>query len=111
MPLAQQLVDTYLSYNICTLPPLTLGCGQVPPNRGALYRYVAAYAGDAVFLANKRQQCATWAANGVPAYCYRMYYLNKSLPDRLLTSTSTLQASMRNLPATTSTAVSLTSKK
>lgn len=71
MPLAQQLVDTYLSYNICTLPPRTLGCAAAPASYGALYRYVAAYAGDALLIANRRQQCATWTANGIPAYCYR----------------------------------------
>jgi hypothetical protein len=27
--------------------------------------------GDAVFIANRRLTCATWAAAGVPAYCYR----------------------------------------
>jgi len=61
----------YTSYNSCTLPPLTLGCGAVPAIDGALYRYTSAYAGDATFLANRREQCATWAANNVSAYCYR----------------------------------------
>ena len=27
--------------------------------------------GDAVFIANRRLQCQTWAAGGTPAYCYR----------------------------------------
>lgn len=70
-PLAQELVNVYTSYNICTLPPLTLGCGATPAIDGALYRYVAAYAGDATFLANRRQQVATWAANNLSAYSYR----------------------------------------
>ena len=38
---------------------------------GAQYRRTAAYAGDEVFIANRRLTCETWAAAGVPAYCYR----------------------------------------
>jgi len=69
--LAEELVNVYTSYNICTLPPYTLGCGAMPARNGPDYRYAAAYAGDAVFIANRRLQCQTWAAAGVPAYCFR----------------------------------------
>lgn len=65
LQLATELVNTYLSYNVCTLPPMTLGCSPDLPSLGALYRYVAAYAGDAVFIANRRLECQTWAGAGV----------------------------------------------
>jgi len=32
---------------------------------------VALNPGDSVFIANRRLTCQTWAAAGVPAYCYR----------------------------------------
>ena len=35
------------------------------------FRRTSAFAGDAVFIANRRLQCETWAAGGTPAYCYR----------------------------------------
>lgn len=38
---------------------------------GTQYRRTAAYAGDEVFIANRRLTCQTWAGAGVPAYCYR----------------------------------------
>lgn len=36
-----------------------------------MYRRSAAYFGDFVMIANRRGTCQTWAAAGVPAYCYR----------------------------------------
>jgi carboxylesterase type B len=41
------------------------------PPYGAQYRRAASYYGDLVFIANRRLACQTWAAAGVPAYCYR----------------------------------------
>jgi len=38
---------------------------------GAQFRRSASYYGDAVFIAARRLTCQTWAAAGVPAYCYR----------------------------------------
>lgn len=38
---------------------------------GLLWQGVATYAGDATFTANRRLSCATWAAAGLDAYCYR----------------------------------------
>jgi len=73
--LSVQLAQTYLSTNICETPPLTLNtattCPAAPAALGAIYRYTSAYAGDGVFIANRRLQCQTWAAAGVDAYCYR----------------------------------------
>jgi len=70
-PLAQELATTYLALNICDTPPSTLNCGAAPAALGALYRYSAAYGGDATFIANRRLQCETWAGAGLPAYCFR----------------------------------------
>ena len=41
------------------------------PAGGADYRRSAAYAGDVVFIAERRGTVETWTANGVPAYSYR----------------------------------------
>ena len=35
------------------------------------FRRVAAYQGDVMLIAPRRLQCQTWAAAGLPAYCYR----------------------------------------
>jgi len=55
-PLAQELANTYLALNICDTPPSTLNCSAAPAALGALYRYSAAYGGDATFIANRRLQ-------------------------------------------------------
>lgn len=47
---------------------------------GLEYRRTSAYAGDAVFIANRRLTCQTWAANGVPAYCYRFNTIPAGVP-------------------------------
>jgi len=38
---------------------------------GAQFQRSAAYYGDVVMIANRRGTCQTWAANNLPAYCYR----------------------------------------
>jgi carboxylesterase type B len=47
---------------------------------GLQYRRTAAYAGDEVFIAGRRLTCATWAANSVPAYCYRFNARPSGIP-------------------------------
>ena len=50
------------------------------PTTGFEYRRTSAYAGDEVFIANRRLTCATWAANSVPAYCYRFNARPNGIP-------------------------------
>jgi Carboxylesterase family len=49
----------------------SLGSARPGAPFGTQYRRSASYYGDAVFIAARRLTCATWAAAGVPAYCYR----------------------------------------
>ncbi|KAF2100500.1 alpha/beta-hydrolase [Rhizodiscina lignyota] len=74
--LTQELLKAYPdipSEGIPGSPPL----GSLPPNfrfgppQGPQFRRSAAYAGDEVFIANRRLTTQTWAAAGVPAYSYR----------------------------------------
>lgn len=84
--LAQQLLDSY-SDDLCDQIPYELGC-TVGPN-GAEWRRSASIwgesrvpttkltpsilnaTGDLFFIAARRATCQTWAAAGIPAYCYR----------------------------------------
>lgn len=72
------LAPTFVSQILAAYPddpcqgiPADEGCNVLPLPWGAEYRRAAAYYGDAVFIAARRLTCATWAAAGVPAYCYR----------------------------------------
>lgn len=47
---------------------------------GAQYRRSASYFGDYAFIAPRRQTCKTWAANSLPAYCYRFNAIPAGLP-------------------------------
>lgn len=49
----------------------SLGSAHPGPPYGAQFRRSASYYGDSVFIAARRLTCATWAAAGIPAYCYR----------------------------------------
>ncbi|KAL9109755.1 MAG: hypothetical protein Q9227_005624 [Pyrenula ochraceoflavens] len=51
--------------------PAELGSQRLNSTYGYEYRRTSAYAGDAVFIANRRLTCETWASASVPAYCYR----------------------------------------
>jgi acetylcholinesterase len=57
-----------------------LGNETLPGPYGAQYRRTAAYAGDEVFIANRRLTCQTWAGAGVPAYCYRFNAIPAGVP-------------------------------
>ncbi|KAK3110262.1 hypothetical protein LTR53_015626 [Teratosphaeriaceae sp. CCFEE 6253] len=62
-------------------PPTEVPCDYVySPAAGALYRRAAAYAGDAVMIANRRGAMEAWTANGVPAYSYRFNTIPAGLP-------------------------------
>lgn len=41
------------------------------PQQGAASRQSDAYYGDVTMIAPRRKTCQTWAANSIPAYCYR----------------------------------------
>jgi carboxylesterase type B len=47
---------------------------------GAQFRRSASYFGDSVFIAPRRLTCQTWAAAGVPAYCYRFNAIPAGIP-------------------------------
>ena len=47
------------------------GCQVFGPPFGAEYRRAAAYQGDVVFIAARRQTCEYYVDAGVDAYCYR----------------------------------------
>lgn len=47
---------------------------------GAQFRRSASYFGDQVFIAPRRETCRTWAAAGLPAYCYRFNAIPAGLP-------------------------------
>lgn len=68
--LIQRLLAAYPD-DPCVGIPADLGCARPPAPYGAQYRRAAAFGGDYVFIAPRRLTCATWAAAGVPAYCYR----------------------------------------
>jgi len=60
--------------------PAELGAERLNTTYGLEYRRTSAYAGDEVFIANRRLTCATWAANSVPAYCYRFNARPNGIP-------------------------------
>ncbi|KAL9620145.1 MAG: hypothetical protein Q9160_005260 [Pyrenula sp. 1 TL-2023] len=67
---AQEILSAYPD-DPCVGIPAGLGCQRLNSTYGYEYRRTSAYAGDAVFLANRRLTCQTWANACVPAYCYR----------------------------------------
>ncbi len=79
--LAQEILAVYPN-------PTDVGMNGIPAEVSAVpaipfgleYRRTSAYAGDAVFIANRRLTCQTWAANGVPAYCYRFNTIPAGVP-------------------------------
>ena len=56
------------------------GDGRPTSALGSQFRRTASYYGDAVFIANRQLTCQTWAAAGVPAYCYRFNALTANSP-------------------------------
>lgn len=64
----------------CNDPPADIGCTVLGAPYGAQWRRSAAYYGDAIFIANRRLACQTWASAGVDAYCYRFNVLVNGLP-------------------------------
>jgi len=78
----EQLLAAYPDDNTVGIPSSqTLG-GNITlgPPYGAQYRRSAAYFGDEVFIAARRQTCETWAAAGVAAYCYRFNAIPAGIP-------------------------------
>ena len=66
------LLDAYPNVPSYWIPPVAeVGKVTYPAPYGKEYRRSAAYFGDVVMIANRRGACETWAANGLPAYCYR----------------------------------------
>ena len=69
---ASGLLDAYPNIPSYWIPPVDeIGHVSYPPSYGSQYRRSAAYFGDVVMIANRRGACEAWAANGLPAYCYR----------------------------------------
>jgi carboxylesterase type B len=50
---------------------------------GAQYRRSCAYFGDAYMLAGRRLTCESWAAEGVPAYCFRFNAKAAGVPQEI----------------------------
>lgn len=77
--LANQFLEAYpddLSVNVVA----SLGDARPGAPFGAQFRRSASYFGDQVFIALRRLTCQTWAAAGVPAYCYRFNAIPAGLP-------------------------------
>ncbi|KAL1649029.1 hypothetical protein SLS61_006552 [Didymella pomorum] len=77
--LANQLLEAYPddpSVNVVA----NLGSARPGPPFGAQFRRSASYFGDSVFIALRRLTCQTWAAAGVPAYCYRFNAIPAGIP-------------------------------
>jgi acetylcholinesterase len=79
---ATELLAAYpASLSTAGIPSVTeIGNGAYSGANGAQYRRTAAYAGDEVFIANRRLTCQTWAGAGVPAYCYRFNAIPAGIP-------------------------------
>lgn len=81
--LANQLLEAYLDAP-CVGPDCNVvqNLGDARPLAvfGAQFRRSASYFGDQVFIANRRLTCQTWAAAGVPAYCYRFNAIPAGIP-------------------------------
>ncbi|KAJ4305772.1 hypothetical protein N0V90_001304 [Kalmusia sp. IMI 367209] len=60
-----------------------LGDTRPGPPYGTQFRRSASYFGDAVFIANRRKTCETWAAAGLSAYCYRFNAIPAGLPPQI----------------------------
>ncbi|KAI9934340.1 hypothetical protein ASPWEDRAFT_108326 [Aspergillus wentii DTO 134E9] len=67
--IAQQILHLYPDDPSQGIPAY-LGSERIP-SKGLQWRRTNAYAGDYFMHANRRRQCATWAASNTPAYCYR----------------------------------------
>jgi carboxylesterase type B len=77
--LAQKLLVAYPddpSVNVVA----NLGSQRPGAPFGAQFRRSASYYGDQVFIAPRRKTCETWAAAGVPAYCYRFNAIPAGIP-------------------------------
>ena len=69
---APSLLNAYPDIPSYWIPPVAeIGKITYPAPNGKEYRRSAAYFGDVVMIANRRGACETWAANDIPAYCYR----------------------------------------
>lgn len=79
---AEELLTAYPpSLSTAGIPPISeIGSGAYSGPSGAEYRRTAAYAGDEVFIANRRLTCQTWAGAGLPAYCYRFNAIPAGVP-------------------------------
>jgi len=80
--LADKLLKAYpddLSVNVVA----NLGNNRPGPPYGAQYRRSVSYFGDVVFIANRRATCRTWAAAGIPTYCYRFNVIPAGIPPEI----------------------------
>lgn len=76
------LLEAYPNTCADWIPPAPeVPCSVVfPQPYGPDYRRSSAYFGDVVMIANRRGACETWAANDLPAYCYRFNTIPAGIP-------------------------------
>lgn len=80
--LADQILEVYpddLSVNVIA----SLGDTRPGGSYGEQFRRSASYFGDYTFIAHRRKTCETWAAAGLPAYCYRFNAIPAGLPPQI----------------------------
>ena len=78
---APGLLEAYPNIPSYWIPPVAeIGKITYPAPYGDMYRRSAAYFGDVVMIANRRGACEAWAANGIPAYCYRFNTIPAGVP-------------------------------
>ena len=78
---ASGLLEAYPNTPSYYIPPIAeVPNIPFPKSYGPVYRRSAAYFGDVVMIANRRGTCQTWAANNVPAYCYRFNTIPAGVP-------------------------------
>lgn len=78
---ANEILTAYPDTPTDWIPSVSeIGNGSFTGAQGTQYRRTAAYAGDEVFIANRRLTCQTWAAANTPAYCYRFNAIPAGIP-------------------------------
>lgn len=82
-PTTEKIVDQLLeaypddpSVNVVA----SMGDARPGPPFGAQFRRSASYFGDVKFIASRRKTCETWAAAGIPTYCYRFNAIPAGVP-------------------------------
>ncbi|KAF1997114.1 alpha/beta-hydrolase [Amniculicola lignicola CBS 123094] len=81
---ATKVLDAYPSNSTDGLVPTNLPASYIPPlPYGASSRRSDAYYGDVIMIAPRRKTCQVWAANNLPAYCYRFNTIPSGIPPQI----------------------------